>query len=412
MKFRAALVCVICLAASLPAQEWSRFRGPNGAGIADGKAIPSQWTDKDYLWKIAIPGVGHSSPIAWGNRLFVVTGMPKTGERVVQCLDSATGKTLWTRNFEGGSYRIHQRNTYASATPAADAERVYISFATPTKFEVVALAHEDGKTIWQADLGPFRAQHGFANSPIVFDDLVILDGDQDKGGWLFALQAKDGTVRWKIPRQSGNATYSTPCVYQPADGAAQVIFTNWQHGITAVDPKTGKVSWETSVFEPAKNERAIASPVVAGDLILGTCGFVTAQKHFVAVQPPAGVKDAKPKEVWRVEENVSYIPTPLVKGDRIYLCSERGVASCLELATGKVIWQERIDGEFSASPICVGDRLFCISHFGEVYVLAAADRYQILARNDLGERVQSTPAVANGRVYFRTWEHLICLGQK
>jgi len=403
---------LVLLAPNAYAQEWSRFRGPNGSGLAEGAAIPSQWTDKDYNWKAAIPGVGHSSPVLWGERLFLTSGMPKTGERLVLCLDAVSGKTKWTRNLTGAAYRIHQRNTFASATPAADAKRLFVSFATPAKYEVLALSHEDGKTLWEADLGPFKSQHGFAMSPIVHDDLVIVGGDQDKAGWLAALDAADGKVRWKIPRQSGNATFSTPCVYQPAKGEAQIIFTNWQHGITAVEPKTGAVIWEKSVFEPSKSERAIASPVVAGDLVLGTCGFVTAQKHFVAIKPGSSDKKIEPQEMWRVEENVAYIPSPIVKGERIFLCSERGVVSCLELATGKVVWQERLDAEFSASPICIDNRFFCISHFGEVFVLAAADRYAILARNDLGERVQSSPAVANGRLYLRTWDHLICLGKK
>src|SRR4029077_2783655 len=133
--------------------------------------------------------------------------------------------------------------------------------------------------------GPVKSQHGHGVSLILHDDLVIVPNEQDGGGTLVALERQSGKTRWKLTRNSGNATYSTPCVYQAAGRAPELIFTNWQHGITAVDPKAGTVNWETSVFEPKKNERAVASPVIAGDLILGTCGFVTAQKHFVAVRP-------------------------------------------------------------------------------------------------------------------------------
>jgi outer membrane protein assembly factor BamB len=185
-----------------------------------------------------------------------------------------------------------------------------------------------------------------------------------------------------------------------------LVFTNWQHGITAVNPVTGTVAWELSVFDTRKQERAIASPVVAGDLVLGTCGFVTAQKHLVAVRPGTD----GPREVWRLERAVSYLPTPLVKGDLVFLCSERGVATCLQAATGTVVWQERLPAEFSASPVCAGERLYCVSNDGDVYVLAASATYRQLARNALGEPTQSTPAVASGRLYFRTASHLMCLG--
>jgi outer membrane protein assembly factor BamB len=245
-------------------------------------------------------------------------------------------------------------------------------------------------------------------SLILHKDLLIVPDDQDDTGSLIALDRQKGEVRWKVPRKSGNATYSTPCVYQAEGRPAELIFTNWQHGITAVDPDTGKINWEASVFDVDKKERAIASPVIAGDLILGTCGFVTAQKHLVAVRPDP--KGEKAVEVWRLERAVSYLPTPLVKDRWIFQCSEQGLASCLEAATGKLLWQERLNGDYSASPVLVGDRLYCVSQEGEVVVLAASDQYRLLARNPLGEGTQSTPAVANGRLYFRTYSHLIAIG--
>jgi outer membrane protein assembly factor BamB len=181
--------------------------------------------------------------------------------------------------------------------------------------------------------------------------------------------------------------------------------------VTAVDLKTGNVAWEISVFDVNKQERSIASPVIAGDLILGSCGFVTAQKHFVAVRPPA--KDGeRPKEVWRLEKKVSYLPTPLVKGDRIFLCSEEGFATCLDVKTGKQIWQERIGDGFSASPVCAGDRIYCVSNDGVVVTLAASDKFQVLGQSPLGEPTQSTPAISGGRMFLRTEGHLIAVGKK
>jgi outer membrane protein assembly factor BamB len=405
----AALLLTVFVAGA-DAQEWARFRGPNGSGISPA-TLPARFSDKDYLWKVELPGLGHSSPILWGERIFV-TAASKTGKRLVLCLDAVSGKTHWTHESDGGKYHTHRRNTFATATPCADEKHVYVTWATPGQYIVQALDHE-GRSKWQTDLGPYKSQHGMGVSPVVVGDLVIVPGDMDgKGGFLAALERDTGKVRWKTPRQSGNATYATPCLYQPQGRTPQLIFTNWKHGVTAIDPATGKVEWELSVFEPNRPERSIASPVVAGDLLLGTCGFVTAQKHLVAVRPGDLAQGVKPKEAWRIEKAVSYLPTPLVKDGLVFLCSEQGVATCLDRATGKTLWQERLEGKFSASPVCAGERIFCVSDAGDVYVLAPTRKFQLLARNALGETVQATPAIANGRMYFRTARHLIAVGGK
>lgn len=393
------------IAGLVPAQEWARFRGPNGGGLGAAATLPTTWTEKDYHWKVSLPGLGHSSPVLWGEKLFVTAAEPKTGQRLILCLSTQDGKTLWSHQSDARTYRTHKRNSLATATPVADAERVYVLWATPEHLTALALRH-DGKKAWEADLGPFKSQHGSGVSPVRFEDLLIIPNDQDEGGSLIALDAATGQVRWQTPRASKNATYSTPCLYQPAGQPTQLILTNWQLGVTAVDPRTGKTLWSASVFDTRTQERAIASPVIAGDLILATCGFVTGKKEFVALRPgPAGAR-----EVWRRDRAVSYLPTPLVLGDRIYLCTEVGIASCLEAATGREIWQQRLAGNFSASPVCTGQHIYCVSNNGDVYVLQAGDDYRLLGKSSLGEPTQSTPAIAGGRMYFRTERSLISLG--
>jgi outer membrane protein assembly factor BamB len=391
------------------AQEWTRFRGPNGTGVSAATGIPLQWTEKDFNWKIPLAGLGHSSPVLWGQRIFLSAGDTKTGQRLVLCVDATNGKLLWKQEYEGKRYKMHLRNSVATATPAVDDERVYVCWATPAECVVVALDHA-GKNVWQVDLGPYPSQHGFGMSPILQDGCLFVYYQPDGAGALVALDARSGAVRWKLPRDGKNATYSTPCVYQPAGRPAQIILTNWQTGITGVDAKSGKVDWELSVFDTDKQERAIVSPVIAGDLVLGTCGFITAQKHLVAVRPGDTAKRDKPREVWRIEKFVPQMPTPVVKNERVFLLSEQGIASCLRADTGKVLWSERIAGTYAASPVCIGDRLYCTGTDGKVIVLAAADEFKELARSELGEATQSTPAVAGGHIYFRTEGHLISLG--
>lgn len=401
-------VAALVLVATAGGQEWPRFRGVNGTGLGEAPNLPATWTDKDYRWKVALPSQANSSPVLWGERIFVTAAERGTGRRLILCLAADDGRTLWSRTFEASAYPTHKRNSLATSTPAVDADCVYLAWATPEQYLVMALDHA-GQTVWQKDLGPYKSQHGFGASPIVFEDLVVVTNEADGDGFLAALDRRSGEIRWRVARHGKNATYSTPCIFQLKGRPAEIIFTNWQHGITAIDGRSGKLAWEISAFEPNKQERAIASPVVAGDLVLGTCGFVTAQKHMVAVRPDGagGVK-----EVWRLEKAVSYLPTPLVKGERIFLCSERGVASWLDAASGKLLWQERLDSDFSASPVCAGDRLYCVSNDGDVTVLAAADEYRFLGRSRLGAPTQSTPAIAGGRIYFRTASHLLCLGPK
>jgi outer membrane protein assembly factor BamB len=405
-------MCLLLLAATpmARAQEWTRFRGPNGSGIGAATAIPLQWTDKDFSWRIDLPGIGHSSPVLWGDRLFLTAGESKTGRRLVLCVDATDGKVLWKQEYDAKPYKMHLRNSVATATPAVDAERVYVCWATPAECVVQALDHT-GKKVWQVDLGRYPSQHGFGISPILHDGTLFVYYQPDGDGALVALDARSGDVRWKLPRQGKNATYATPCVYQPAGRPAEIILTNWQHGITGVDAKNGKVSWELSVFDTDKPERAIVSPVLAGDLVIGTSGFITAQKHLVAVRPGDARKGETPREVWRIEKFVSQMPTPLVKNDRMFLLSEQGIASWVRTDTGKVLWSERIPGTYAASPVCIGEQLYCTATDGKVVVLAAADAFKELARSELGEATQSTPAVASGRIFFRTEKHLLAIGR-
>lgn len=396
------------LAAHAPAQEWTRFRGPNGSGVGKASAIPLHWTEKDYNWKVRLPGVGHSCPVLWGERLFVTSADEETGKRMLLCLHAEDGRRLWDREFAGARHGKHRDNSFASATPAVDEQHVYVCWANSREYLVIALTH-DGKEVWRTDIGTFRSGHGFGASPIVHEDLVIVANDQDGPGFLIALESKSGKVRWKLPRHS-RATYTTPCIYQSGDKPAQLIFTNYEHGVTALDPRTGKIVWELDVFDKRHIETAIGSPVVAGDLVLASCGWLGVRQEMVAVQPPVGAPTAKPKEVYRIDRSASLCTTPLVVGDLLFLWGDGGIVTCADLHSGKVHWRERVPGSYYASPVCVGERLYNISRNGDVVVLAASKRFELLARNRVGEGSHSTPAVAGGRLYLRTFTHLISLG--
>lgn len=388
------------------AQEWTRFRGPNGSGVSLATTVPVKWTDKDCNWKVKLPGVGHSSPVIWGERVFITSGA-EDGKKIVVCLKASDGSTLWGKDFPGQKHGMHKDNSFASATPAVDARHLYVSWGNAKEFVVVALDHE-GKESWRVDLGPYKAGHGFGASIIVHGHLVVVPNEQDAQSSLVALECGSGKVRWQVPRKS-KATYTTPCVFQPADQPAQLIFANYEHGISSVDPATGKLNWELDVFDRGHVETSIGSPIVAGDLVLGLSGWLGVRKEVIAVRPE---RDGPPKRIYTIDRGVPLVATPLVKDDMLFLWSDEGLVSCHDLATGRSLWRERVGGSYYGSPVCVDKHLYCISREGEVVVIAAAKKFEAVARVPLGEGSHSTPAVADGRMYLRTFSHLVSVGGK
>ncbi len=395
---------VVSLAA---AQEWTRFRGPNGAGIAEPAAIPAQWTEKDYNWKVELPGIGHSSPVLWGDKIFVTSGIEANAARIVSCLKASDGSVLWRREFPSTPHKKHNFNCYASASPAVDENRVYLLWTTPEEYTLMALDHE-GKDAWRRSLGPFVSQHSGGSSPVVFEDLVIVNNDQDGASSLIAVDRATGEPRWKTDRRTEAVSYSTPCVYRPDGQPAELLFNSWAHGITSIDPKTGKVNWEAAgVFKL----RTVSSPVVAAGLVFGSCGSGGGGNYVVAVRP--GNAQGRAAELaYKITASAPYVPTSVAKGDLLFLWSDKGIATCIKAATGDKVWQKRVGGDFFGSPVRVGDRLYAISLDGEVVVLAASENYELLGRNPLGESSRATPAVAGGVMYLRTYSHLVSIGGK
>jgi outer membrane protein assembly factor BamB len=395
-----------------PAQEWTRFRGPNGQGQCESAdTIPVEWTEKDYNWKSELPGVGNSSPVIWHDKVFLINGDPKSGARYVLCLNAADGKIVWQKEYAAGSHYVHKFNNFASSTPAVDDKHVYVAWATPDEITLLALTH-GGDEAWKKNLGAFKSEHGFGTSPIVVDDMVIMTNDQEgEDRFLIALDSATGEQRWKIPRNHAknrqNLSYATPCVRETANGR-ELIVCSWAHGISSHNLQTGALNWEVPVFKL----RPVGSPVLVGDLIFGNCGDGGGNNSIVAIKP-SETAGQTPETVYTKEKSISpYVPTLCAAGNLIFLWSDRGIVSCLDAATGQSHWKERVGGNFFGSPVRVGNRIYCMSTDGEVVVLEASTKYKLLAKNPLNEGTRSTPAVADGRMYLRTESHLISIGGK
>lgn len=413
MSFRAALMVLFASLSALPsltAQEWTRFRGPDGSGQSETQGLPVEWTDADYAWKAKLPGIGHSSPVLWDQKIFLMSADPQSGTRHVMCVSNADGKVLWTRDYPATTHALHQQNSFASSTPAVDGEQVYCAWGTPEALTLVALSHE-GEEAWRANLGPFVSQHGFGASPILFKDLVILPDEQDGESFFFAVDRRSGQTRWKIPRKTldkQNTAYAAPFIYRPEGGDPQLIVSSWAHGVCSLDPLSGSTHWELGVLP----RRPVGSPILVDGLILANCGEGSGNNSVVAVRPPSAEHPA-PEVIYKLDKTTSpYVPTMVAKGPLVFLWGDRGVVSCIDAPTGKVHWQRRVGGNYSGSPVRVGNAVYCASADGEVVVLAASKEYELLGRSQLGEGTRATPAVANGRLYFRTESQLLAIGPR
>ncbi len=402
-----------CLALSANAQEWTRFRGPNGSGLSDAANIPVKWTEKDYHWKATLPASGHSSPVIWKDLVFLTGSDDETQSRSVFAVSTETGKVLWTKTSEFEVHRKHKLNSFASPTCAVDEQRVYASWTMPDEYSVKAFTH-DGVEVWSRNLGGFVSQHSGGVSPVIFDELLILGNEQDKEGGgessLIALDRRTGETVWKLDRDSAVVTYSTPCLRVNAAGQTELIANSTAHGISGLDPLTGKVLWTVpGVF----NKRSVSSPVIAaGDILLGTCGSGGGGNYLVGVVPGTALEPDSGKVLYKVTRQAPYVPTPIAKGEHLFLWSDAGIVSCVDAKTGETLNQKRIGGTFYGSPICVQDHLYAINTAGDVVVVQATQELEELAVNPLGELSHSTPAVADGRLYLRTVNHLVSLGGK
>jgi outer membrane protein assembly factor BamB len=391
------------------AENWPRFRGENGLGVCDEKGFSSPWNPERVRWTVPVPGVGHSSPVIWGDKLFLTTASENGTTRSVLCFDSRDGKLLWTKSIELTANPKHPKSSWASATPAVDGERVFVVFAD-VQHQLLLAYDFAGKKLWQEDLGRFESQHGQGASPILFEDLVILVNDQDGPSSIVARDKQTGRAVWTAPRESGSqaTSYATPFIYQPRQGAPQLICSSSHSGVSAIDARTGKSIWTTG----AMPQRTVASPVLSAGLVLQTCGAGGQGSLMVAIDP-SGHGDVSQTGIrYERKKMLPYVPTPLAYDHYLFLWCDRGTVCCADPTTGKDVWIKRIGGDFSGSPIGAGGMLFNVDEQGNLIVLAAGPEFKLLGKLPLGEPAHSSPAIANGRLYVRTFHHLTCVAAR
>jgi len=393
------------------AQEWSRFRGKDGAGIGNLNGLRNQYAESDYAWSVKLEGIGHSSPVLWGEKLFLSIADADGSNRRIECYDSATGEKKWAWSEKLEQHNLHNFNNFASSTPVVDADRVYAVWGSGKRTEAVAVDHE-GKLIWQRDWPEFTSDHGFGASPILSDGVLILHTDsvEKRKSLVMGLNPATGESLWELERATPGTeekhltAYSTP-VSMTVEGKEIVVVLQTNDGWKGLDPKTGAVLWG---FDGEYNQRSVGSIAPGRGVVFATFGSGGQGRQATALKPKAS---GDPEVLYSLglSDGLGYVPTPLFYEDRLYLWGDGGILSCLDAKTGKGIYKERIGGNFFGSPIAVNGKILCVSREGQLVIVEAGDTFKLLGSSTLSSGTSSTPAVANNRLFIRTDTTLICI---
>ena len=384
------------LFATAHAENWDRFRGPNGLGVAADKNIPVSFDErKNVLWKLPLPGLGNSSPIIWGKFLFLQTASADGTQRLLQCIDVTEGKELWSRGIPAAKVKVHDKNTLASSTPVTDGQAVFVSFWDGKDIFLVAYNFK-GDVLWNKPMGYFSSQHGAGASPILFRDKVIFYNDMDKDDFktkqpmprpatLYALNKKTGDVVWELPREAFRACYTAPFILEQPGTPPQLIVTSTT-SIASYNPDNGVQNWDWQ-WNYKRMLRTIGGTLYLDGTLFACSGDGDGSRHMSAIALNGVGKKAKPKQVWANSKDFPYVPCLLSRGDHLYFVNDLGSAGCYQARTGKRAWfQRKPDATYTASPLLIGAKIYAPSEQGDVVVFSATpDAYQEITRNHMGE---------------------------
>lgn len=384
---------------------WWRGRDRNGVAAAD-QDPPLRWSESEnVLWKAPVPGRGHSSPTVLGDRVLLTTADHERQIQSVLCYDRTSGALRWKTDVHQGGFpeKMNEKATMASSTAATDGRYVFVNFLNDGAVYTTAL-DLDGEQIWQTKISDYEIHQGYGSSPAVYESLVIVSADNKGGGAIAGLDRASGKVIWKQERPS-LPNYASPIVLHTA-GRDQLIMTGCDL-VSSFAPLTGEKLWEV---EGATTE-CVTSTVTDGELVLTSGGYP--ENHISAVRA-----DGSGEIVWENGMR-QYVPSMLARDGYLYTVADAGIATCWNIATGEELWRSRLGGTFSASPVLVGDRIFATNEDGETFVFRALpEKFDLVAENELGERVFATPAICGDRIYMRVatrqndeWEEMLyCLG--
>ncbi|HOY57228.1 MAG TPA: PQQ-like beta-propeller repeat protein [Verrucomicrobiota bacterium] len=392
--------------ASACAEPWPGWRGPRGDGTSIEQNVPVNWDPTNAVWQTEIPGIGHASPIVWGDRVFTATALTDTTERICLCLDRATGNILWQQTVvKGPLEKLHKENSYASGTPATDGERVYAVFRVGD--EIVAAAHDaaTGKQLWLVRPGTHEGGWGFSNEPVLYRDKVIVNGDSKGDSFLVALDRRDGKELWRVNRTRKGISYSAPLIRELA-GRMQMIECG-DRCVTGFDPDTGESLWTVD----GPSEEFVATPVYSARAGLVFISSSWPRQVLLAIRPDGRGDVTQTHVAWRDTKGAPYVPSMIVAGDCLLSVNNAGVAFCYEAASGTVLWQERL-GRTHASPVLAGGLVYFINDDGQVNVIKPGPQFERVAQYELAENCYASPAISDGQVFLRDFKRILCLARR
>jgi outer membrane protein assembly factor BamB len=423
---------------TLPAQEWPSFRGPNASGVADHQSLPDTWdvkTGANIRWVAAIPGLAHSSPIISGDRIFVATavssrpnatfkpglyGEGTASEDVsvhkwqVLSLDRKTGKIQWTSTaYEGvPKEKRHIKSTYASSTPATNGNVVVAMFGSQGLYAFDV----NGKLLWKKELGKIDAgayddasyEWGTASSPIIYKDKVIVQCDQQRNSFLIAVDLKTGETRWRTERDE-LPSWASPTVITPPNGRPELV-TNAPNLVRGYDPETGKELWRLG----GSSKITAPTPFFANGLIYVASGRRPEAPIFAIRTGGSGDITGTKTVAWSKQQRGSYMPTPIFYDGLFYVIGNAGIFDCYEPSSGIEVYRERIPHQgsgFSASPVAADGKLYLSSEDGDIFIVRAGRKFELIGKNSMGEPLMATPALADRTMYVRGERHLFAIGR-
>jgi outer membrane protein assembly factor BamB len=405
MRLLAVCCCLLTLPAS--AEDWPRWRGPDGNAVSCDGGLPAEWgADKNIAWRTELPGEGVSSPIVCGERIFLTAAFDNGMRRAVICLDRDTGRIVWTRETADDDPEVSSALTgHAASTPATDGRHVVAALGNAG----VVCYSNAGERLWHRDFGEFESELGLASSPVIAADRVFLvcdhDGDRFRtfDSFLIALALDSGETIWKTDRPGLYRSWSTPILI-PAPGVRGELIVNAQDHLRAYDPASGAELWRVG----GMTGWVTPSPVFADGLIFACSGR---DGPTMAVRPGGRGDVTDSHVVWSGQRGAPYVCSPVAYGGRLYVLNEQGILSCYDAASGNQHYRERLEGKFVASPVAGDGKLYFTNDRGTTYVVCAGSKFELLAQNSLDEDCLASPAISDGSIFLRTAKALYRVGK-
>jgi outer membrane protein assembly factor BamB len=409
------LSILAALASSATGDNWPAWRGADGTGECAERNLPVKWSrDENVRWKVKLPAPGNSTPVIWGERVFLTQATEKGQKRSLLCLARKDGKTLWEKVVEyKGKEPTHDTNPYCSASPVTDGRRVVVSHGSAGVF----CYDLDGNELWHRDLGQCEHIWGNGASPILYGDLAILNFGPGKRTFLIAIDARTGKDVWKVEEPGGLrgddgeawiGSWSTPTLLKLKERDELVM--SWPGAVKAYAPKTGDLLWTCGGLakDQGTDRLVYTSPLVSPEAVVVMAGY---GGPALAVKPGGKGDVTETRRLWRQPSAPQRIGSGIIAGEHVYMLHETGLAECTELKTGKKVWSERVGAGAWGSLVHAGDRLYVTNVQGETIILAAKPKFEIIGRNPLKETTRASIAVSDGNLFIRTYDYLWCIGK-